>query len=117
MRGIHGRLSGRVTEDSRKKEDNPLPPINRLPDIQSLSSAPFKKGVSPPHITFCIESYRYKEGEEEGARGSEREREGVRGGAQMTRTQSPQRILLDIPPSPPITKYNKTCGFNPNLSW
>jgi len=71
MRGIHGRLSGRVTEDSRKKEDNPLPPINRLPAIQSLSR-PSKRGSPPPH-NMWIESYRCKEGEEEGARGSERE--------------------------------------------
>jgi len=49
MRRIHGRLWGRITEDYREKEAFPLPPINRLPAIQSLSSTPFKKGVSPPH--------------------------------------------------------------------
>jgi len=79
--GVHGRLWGRVTEDSREKEANHLPPINRLPAIQSLSSAPFKKGVSLPHTTFCIEitgTRRERKRERAGASGSEREREGVR---------------------------------------
>jgi len=76
MRGIHARLSGRVTEDSREKEANPLPPINRLPAILSLSSAPFKKGVSPLHTTSGLRvtgTRRERKREREGARGSERE--------------------------------------------
>jgi len=76
MTGIHERLSGRVTEDSREKEAKPFPPINRLPAIQSLSSAPFKKGVSPPHTTCGLRvtgTRRERKREREGARGSERE--------------------------------------------
>ena len=108
-RESHGGLSGKGSQTPPSHQ----PPARHLvPVVRALQ----KGGLPPPH-NLWIENYRYKEGEEEGARGSEREREGVRGGAQMTRTQSPRRIPLDPPPSPPITKYNKTCGFNPNLSW
>jgi len=76
MRGIHGRLSGRVKGNSREKEAKPLPPINRLPVIQSPSSAPFKKGVSPPHTPSGLRvtgTRRKREREGEGGRRSERE--------------------------------------------
>jgi len=76
MRGIHERLSGRVKGNSREKEAKPLPPINRLPAIQSLSSMPFKKGVSPTHTTPGLRvtgTRRKRKREREGARGSERE--------------------------------------------
>ena len=109
LRESHGGLSGK---GSQPPPSHQPPACHSVPVVRALQ----KGGLPPPHM-LCIESYRYKEGEEEGARGSEREREGVIEGARMTRTQSPRRIPLDPLPPPPNTEYAKTCGFNPNLRW
>ena len=68
LRESHEGLSGRGSQTH--------PPINSLPAIQSLSSAPFKKGVSPPHTTLGLRvegTRRERKREREGASGSERE--------------------------------------------
>jgi len=89
LRESHGGLSGKGIQPPLSHQP---PARHSVPVVRSL-----QKGGLPPSHNFWIESYRYKEGEEEGARGSKREREGVRGGARMTRTQSPRRT----PPPPP----------------
>ena len=72
LRESHEGLSG------NGKPAKPLPPINRLPaiQVQSLSSAPFKKGVSPPHATSGLRvtgKRRERKREREGASGFEME--------------------------------------------
>jgi len=100
LRESHGGLSGKGSQTPPSHQ----PPARHLvPVVRALQ----KGGLPPPH-NLWIESYRYKEGEEEGARGSEREREGVIEGARMTRTQSPRRIPLDPPsplPTPNVQKH------------
>ena len=76
LRESHGGLSGK---GSQTLPSHQPPARHSVPVVRAL-----QKGGLPPPYNLWIESYRYKEGEEEGARGSKREREGVRGGARTT---------------------------------
>jgi len=70
LRESHGGLSGK---GSQTPPSHQPPARHSVPIVCALQ----KGGLLPPR-NLCIESYRYKEGEKEGARGSERERDGVR---------------------------------------
>ena len=93
LRESHGGLSGKGSQPPPSYQP---PARHSVPVVRAL-----QKGCLPPPHNILYWDYRYKEGEEEGASGSERERAGARGGAQMTRTQSPcnvlQFVLSDIP--------------------
>ena len=65
LRESHGGLSGK---GSQTPPSHQPPARHSVPVVRALQ----KGGLPPPH-NLWIENYRHKEGEEEGARGSERE--------------------------------------------